>query len=702
MPPKPQQSDLLQRQDLLYFEGVNSLVGHNLAKRQELYHAENVRSKEIGILEKREGTSRVGNALTATANYSLMNFLNAGTNNTGLYRMSTVGEQTNLYYLNSSTNDWTSVLSGILELGDSTTTYSVTNPSGSTFKYTYTGVGTSPSMSTKARVGSTVVINAQFFNAANNGTFVITAYDATSFSVTNASGVVESNKLIGTGSVRLSLASGNSTGSYACTFAEGQALFAGGAGRSFTVASDGTTLTFNTDVSGHLYNAPRSRKINYYKDRLYLGDYFIDTSTTSTNYPNGIMMSSVPLGIVALVEEDADAGAVTINVTDTKYIAPGEILVVMRGNTQITTLTVSAKTETTLTITPTVALQSADELWVENSVTGARKFRWNSVPSSGIDVKLYDTFKLTGDQNDRIRMLTNIGNVMVIANSTNMAVWDNYKLDTLDGGVGCVSDNGYTKNQGTLFFLHYTGIYATQGGAPQLISGPVARYIRGATRAGLENASMGGMVRKSNSIFCSIGDVTLYRPDGSTEKTLSNVVLEYNLQQKIWFVHSELKARRWCTYIEATDPDMVLFASDDTGYNVYQFLTGSTDTINGTTVANIPMRMDTTRLYMCKEYDKIGSPMEVGIESERGSNTRCFISIDEQPYYELQGQASKGITILKVDNIESEATIPPRGRFVRLSLRDYSNQTVKISRVFLNSIESRERENIRFEGSAEA
>ncbi len=704
MPPKPQQPDLTQRQDLLYFEGVNSLVGYNLAKKQELFHGENIRSKEIGILEKREGTARMGNALTATANYALLYFSNTGTNNSGLYRISTVSQQTNLYYLNSSTNDWTAVsgATGLLELGDSTTQYDITNPSGTTFKYTYDGTGLNPQITQKVHVGSTVVISAQNFHANNNGTFVVTAFDSTSFSVTNASGVVESNKTIGTGFIRMSLIVGNSTGSYSYTIAEGHLFLVNGITRNFAVGPDGTTLSFSTDATSHLYNSPRARKINYYKDKLYVADYFIDTATTSTNYPNGIMMSSVPLGITSLVNGDADAGATVIEVTDTKYIAVGDVLNVMRGNTLIATITVSAKTETTITISPTVALESADELWVQNTVTGPRKFRWNSVPSSGIDVKLYDTFKLTGDQNDRIRMMTNVGNVMVIANTNNMAIWDNYKLDSLDGGVGCVADNGYVKNQGQLFFLHYTGVYVTQGGAPQLISGPVARYIRGATRTGLENASMGGMSRKSNSIFCSIGDVSLYREDGSFEKTLANVVQEYNLQQKIWFIHNELKARRWTSYIEATDPDKILFASDDTGCNVYEFLTGATDIQDGTTVANIPMRMDTARLYMGTQYDKIGDPLEVGIESERGSNIRCFISIEAQPFYEIPGQAGKGITILKVANVDGDATSPPRGRFIRISLRDYSNQTVKVSRIFLTHIEAAERENIRFEGSAEA
>lgn len=88
--------------------------------------------------------------------------------------------------------------------GGSTTQFDITNPSGSTFRYTYDGTGTDPSITAvRFRKGMKVYLNAQNFNAANTGFFRITGSGANYFEVTNAAGVVESNKTIGTGSCNL-------------------------------------------------------------------------------------------------------------------------------------------------------------------------------------------------------------------------------------------------------------------------------------------------------------------------------------------------------------------------------------------------------------------------------------------------------------------------------------------------------------------
>ncbi len=88
-------------------------------------------------------------------------------------------------------------------IGNSTTQFDITNPSGTTFRYTYDGTGTDPTISaTTMPVGSFVLIAGQNFNAANNGLFVVTASGSNYFEVTNAAGVVESDKTLGTGSLR--------------------------------------------------------------------------------------------------------------------------------------------------------------------------------------------------------------------------------------------------------------------------------------------------------------------------------------------------------------------------------------------------------------------------------------------------------------------------------------------------------------------
>lgn len=85
-------------------------------------------------------------------------------------------------------------------VGDGTTQFDISNPSGTTFRYTFDGTGTSPNIAPNSvSIGSYILVNGGNFNAANNGLFVVTGVGVDYFEVTNASGVVELNKTIDTG-----------------------------------------------------------------------------------------------------------------------------------------------------------------------------------------------------------------------------------------------------------------------------------------------------------------------------------------------------------------------------------------------------------------------------------------------------------------------------------------------------------------------
>lgn len=90
----------------------------------------------------------------------------------------------------------------LLSLGSSTSQFDITNPSGTTFRYTWDGTGTNPNISLHVVAGMVLTIAAQNFNANNNGTFAVTAVGTNYFEITNASGVAETNKTIGTGSIK--------------------------------------------------------------------------------------------------------------------------------------------------------------------------------------------------------------------------------------------------------------------------------------------------------------------------------------------------------------------------------------------------------------------------------------------------------------------------------------------------------------------
>lgn len=89
----------------------------------------------------------------------------------------------------------------ITDAGDNTTQFDITNPSGTTFRYTFDGTGTNPAITaTSCPVGTWVYIGATGFNIANRGVFLVTGSGADYFEVTNAAGVAENNVTVGTDS----------------------------------------------------------------------------------------------------------------------------------------------------------------------------------------------------------------------------------------------------------------------------------------------------------------------------------------------------------------------------------------------------------------------------------------------------------------------------------------------------------------------
>jgi len=319
---------------------------------------------------------------------------------------------------------------------------------------------------------------------------------------------------------------------------------------------------------------------------------------------------------------------------------------------------------------------ASDEIWIAGTYAGAKIIRWPTNPTAfGKDVKQYDTFKLAGGDNDPITMLTNIGNVLMVSNKNAMSTWNDYTLENFDLNIGCTSRVGYVKLLGSLYFMHYTGVYATSGSTPQLISNKVERYINGATKAGKEACAAG---KKGRSVFFTLGDVTLYRPDGSVEKTLSDVCLEYSITQENWFVHTGVKASQFETFIESTDSDRLEFTDKAGTFAVKEFLSGETD--DGT---EIFLRVDLPRLTLNPHWDKLNTPISILLDTERGNSIKTFVAIDEgtQEYYELEGKIDKGLSIIKIHNKDASRGQPPPTRLISVSLRDSSKQLCKINRL---------------------
>lgn len=154
---------------------------------------------DVAVADGGTGISTYTKGDLIVANSSTLAKLAVGTNGYVLLADSTQtnGVKWGANPLSFSTFAYTNIF------GSSTTQFDITNPSGTTFRYTYDATGTDPVInSTTVPIGTTLVIAAQNFNAANNGTFVTTGVGSNYFEVTNASGVAENNKTLGTGTIK--------------------------------------------------------------------------------------------------------------------------------------------------------------------------------------------------------------------------------------------------------------------------------------------------------------------------------------------------------------------------------------------------------------------------------------------------------------------------------------------------------------------
>ena len=329
-------------------------------------------------------------------------------------------------------------------------------------------------------------------------------------------------------------------------------------------------LVSNATIPGSLFNSPKAKKVAAYKSRLYLADYF---DAYLNELKTTVLRSSYPMGIVSLLNGDVSAVDISSNwvlpMTDTKYFytdAGMNEYEIYRGNDKVADVTIYLKDETSITATSeNVVFQpghssflSADEVWISGTYTGEKQYRWvSNATTIGKDVKQYDTFRLVGGDEDAITILEPIGNVLLIANKNSMMTWNDYTLETFDNRIGCVSPNGYVK-RGELYFLHYSGFYSTTGGAPKLLSRKIEKYIKGATKSGIENAACG---HKGLSVFCTIGDVTLYKNDGSVYKTLPDVCIEHATAEQNWYIHTNVISSAFKTFVESTGKERLTMAS---------------------------------------------------------------------------------------------------------------------------------------------
>ena len=628
-----------------YWDGVNSTVSHTISKVSELAHAENARSITIGIIEKREGQAKVGTTANgspfyATANYGLVEFINDGSNQ-DIFRLAT-----------APTQDAATLTISVYELiaiGDYPVGFGGANPSLTIHPVEYITVS-EPTFFIR-KDGDVAILDGT--SGASSIYALSPASVWTELSDTDAQNII-----------------GATTDS---AIVDGSMVLVNGRDYNRIVSADGTTVVPSTSA-GSLFNSPRAYRVAYYKGRIYLGNY----TRSGIRYKTTVLRSSYPLGIAALVNGDhaSHASGAILEVTDTKYFYSDSGMnsyEVYRGTTLITTLTVTTVNETSITVTHsgTPTINSSDEVWITGTFSGAKQYRWASKQTStGQSTKNYDTFKLSGGNEDDINIMEPIGNVLLISNKNAMLVWNDFMLESMSLGIGCVSPRGYTKLMGSLYFLHYSGIYSTTGGVPVLISRKVDRYISGATKSGLDNCAAGF---KGLSVFFAIGDVALYNKDDSFWKTLPNVCLEFDVADQTWYVHTNVSASQFTTFIDSVGTQRLLLSSAASGKSIKEFLVGNTD--DGDVIF---FRADTQPLQFSKSFELYSEPLEIVSEVDRGASMECFVALDDGDFYPIEGTFLKGISTLKVTSKDPQRVQPTPCRRIRVSFRDSSKQKCKL------------------------
>jgi hypothetical protein len=454
------------------------------------------------------------------------------------------------------------------------------------------------------------------------------------------------------------------------THVSGYLVLVNGIDYNRTISSDGVTVTDSTEP-GNLFNSPRAKKTAYYKSRLYLANFI----NGGVRYGTSILRSSYPLGIAALVNGDVTAST-TIEVTDTNYFYTQSGMneyEVYRGGTKIEDITVTEVNETNIVVSAPVTLLSVDEIWVAGTYDGEKQYRWiNNPTSTGRDVKQYDSFKLSGGEESEITLLDTIGNVLLIGNNDTLMVWNDYTLQNMDLGIGCVSQNGSVKLLGTMYFIHYSGIYSTTGSAPSLMSRKVERYIRGATKSGLENSAAGF---KGTSVFFTLGDVTLYNSDGSFWKILKDACAELNVVDQKWYIHTNIPASQFLNFLNSDGLEQLMFSHTKGEKSIKEFLVGNSD--DG---EEIFFRADSNEIQFMEEFEYSVNPKSVVTDLHRGSLMTTMVSLDTDDFYQIEGTNKKGIATLKITPRDRSKMEPVACKKLQISFRESSKQLCRIAK----------------------
>lgn len=117
----------------------------------------------------------------------------------------------------------------------------------------------------------------------------------------------------------------------------------------------------------------------------------------------------------------------------------------------------------------------------------------------------------------------------------------------------------------------------------------------------------------------------------------------------------------------------IMVETQTTSFPVKKFLSGDTD--DG---KEIFFRIDTSYIHLQDNFEIYVNPISIITKTERGSSMKCFVATDEEDFYEIDGQITKGTSIIKIKD-KNNPTLPALARKVRISWRDSSKQLCRIT-----------------------
>jgi hypothetical protein len=118
----------------------------------------------------------------------------------------------------------------------------------------------------------------------------------------------------------------------------------------------------------------------------------------------------------------------------------------------------------------------------------------------------------------------------------------------------------------------------------------------------------------------------------------------------------------------------ILVETQVTSLPVKKFLSGETD--DG---GEVFFRIDTPHIHLQDNFEIYVTPIAIVTRTERGSSMKCFVAFDESDFYEIEGQITKGTSIIKIKDQDTLIPMPALARKVRISWRDSSKQLCRIT-----------------------